>query len=246
MPRMVRGVFPSRPRRRDVLLASLAALAPLPSFAAGVCTPRELAQRFAAAVPERLQLPPWEDRIYAALAEGELAEAGRELARPQYLLVVDSCPVVQAAFLFWRLLPSRYELVGAAPASTGSAQRPGCLATPCGVFPQAGAGDARRASGERVYDFGTHRVRQASGRYAPLHLQAHAAQGESRALLGTAQSDGRVLLPASVVAFLDAYGVLDGEHGQARTPEGESVPFAGQLLVVTDSDRDERPDWASA
>jgi hypothetical protein len=52
-----------------------------------------------------------------------------------------------------------------------------------------------------------------------------------------------VLLPPSLVAFLDTYGVLDGQRGNA-TAAGEVVPFAGHLLVVIDSERDERPDWA--
>jgi hypothetical protein len=97
-----------------------------------------------------------------------------------------------------------------------------------------------------VYDFGTQRARDATGTgYGALRLQARAALGRHRDLLGTAQSDGRVLLPPSLVAFLDLYGVLDGQRGQV-TAGGEPVPFAGQYLVVIDSERDERPDWAVA
>lgn len=230
-----------------LLAGAAAAVAPFATRAEGVCTPRELAQRFDAAVAQRLDVPRNEARIYASLAEVELA--GRQVQRllePQYLLLVDSCPFIQAAFLFWRLLPGRYELVGASPASTGSPSSPGCLETPCGVFPQAQAAPAGRAFASRVYDFGTQRARRASGAFADLRLQARAAVGASRTKLGTAQSDGGVLLPPSLVAFLDAYGVLDGDHAGRRTPQGDRLPFAGQYLVVIDSEREERPDWARA
>lgn len=234
--------------RRSVLLsAAAAALAPLPALAAGVCTPRDLAQRFDDAVTQKVGVPPNEAAIYASLAEVELAGHPDVAPQPQYLLVVDSCPVIQVAFLFWRLLPGRYELVGATPASTGSPQRQGCMETPCGVFPQSSSVGAGRAFASRVYDFGTHRARKATGAgYGALHLQARAAVGRSRALLGTAQSDGRVLLPPGLVAFLDAHGVLDGPRAAATTAQGEALPFAGQYLVVIDSERDERPDWAAA
>ena len=236
-------------RRRSVLLAAAgAALAPLQAVSASsvaVCTPRELSQRFDAAVAQRLQVPQNEAAIYASLAEVELSAHRGVGPQPQYLLVVDSCPFIQTAFLFWRLLPGRYQLVGATPASTGNPQRPGCLETPCGVFPQGSAWDAGRAQAARVYDFGTQRARIAgSAGYGALQLQARAAVGRSRALLGTAQSDGRVLLPPSLVAFLDGHGVLDGQRSEARSPQGEPVPFAGRYLVVIDSERDEKPDWA--
>ena len=230
-----------------MLLSAAAALAPWPSFAGGVCTPRDLAQRFDAAVAQKLDVPRNEMWIYAGLAEAELAGHPDGLSQPQYLLVVDSCPFIQTAFLFWRLLPGRYELVGASPASTGTPTRPGCVETPCGVFPQASASDAGRALASRVYDFGNQRARRGPGAgYTQLHLQARAAVGRSRSLLGTAQSDGRVLLPPSLVAFLDAYGVLDAQREDRTTPQGDTLPFAGQYLVVIDSEREERPEWAAA
>jgi hypothetical protein len=48
------------------------------------------------------------------------------------------------------------------------------------------------------------------------------------------------------VAFLDTYGVLDAQRTDRTTPEGDHMPFAGQYLVVIDSEREERPDWAIA
>jgi hypothetical protein len=245
MGRMVlqRPSFPGL-RRRSLLLAAMAAGAPLGGFAAGVCTPKDLAQRYAAQVDRQLQVPANEVLIYAGLAENELAARRATLAGPQYLLVVDSCPAVQAAFLFWRLLPGRYELVGAAPASTGDPAQAGCVQTPQGVFAQAQVPPARRL-GARVYDFGRQRARAARG-FTDLRLQARAATGRTGALLGRVQSDGCILLPPALVVFLDRFGVLDAGGPEPTTPAGEALPFAGRYLVVTDSERDERPGWAVA
>jgi hypothetical protein len=234
--------------RRTLLLGAAATALGAPLAARSqpaVCTPRDLAQRYRTRVEGGIELPRGDAMIYASLAEMELAHQPATTAGPQYLLVVDSCPFVQAAFLFWRLLPGRYEIVGVAPASTGDPERAGCVATPCGVFTQAGRG-AGGALASRIYDFGVQRTRRpgADG-FAPLHLQAHAARGRGRALLGTPQSDGRVLLPPSLVAFLDEYGVLDAGRAGARTPAGEQLPFAGRSMVVLDSEQEERPAWAA-
>lgn len=213
---------------------------------AEVFTPYDLARRYCAAVEHSLEVPRGEALIYGWLAETTLLGHPDPLNEPQYLLVVDSCPTVQVAFLYWRLLPGHYELVGASPASTGDAKRTGCVATPCGLFGQANAAGGAGSLASRVYDFGIHRARMPGRGFTPLHLQAHAAQGPSRARLGTAQSDGRVLLPASLVAFLDTHGVLDGARGAANSAAGTAlVPFAGRYMVVVDSERDDRPEWTA-
>lgn len=231
-------------RRRSLLLAAAGALAPFATHASAVCTPRDLARRYAAQVEHSLAVPRNEFLIYAGLAEIEIASLREPaLRRPQYLLVVDSCPTIQVAFLFWRMLPGHLELVGASPASTGDPVRPGCVATPCGVFAQAHAHEPG-ALASRVYDFGVQRARMPGS--LPVHLQAQSARGRSRSLLGRPQSDGRVLLPPSLVAFLDAYRVLDGAQGNATTASGEVLPFAGRTMIVLDSEREDRPGWAVA
>ena len=241
---MLQRLSPSGLRRRSLLLSAAAALAPLGALADGVCTPRELARRYAAVVDRQLQVPGNEALIYGGLAENELGDVRQTLLGPQYLLVVDSCPAVQAAFLFWRLLPGRYELIGASPASTGNPEQAGCLPTPVGVFAQ-GEVESGRKLASRVYDFGRHRTRRSTGSgFEDLRLQARAATGRSGALLGRAQSHGCILLPPGMVAFLDQFGVLDDGRKDGVTPSGEALPFAGRYLVVTDSERDERPDWA--
>ncbi|HET8746293.1 MAG TPA: hypothetical protein VFM98_11860 [Ramlibacter sp.] len=232
-------------RRRSLLLSATAALAPLGALADGVCTPRDLARRYQAVVDRQLRVPAHELLICAGLAENELAGSRENLLGPQYMLVVDACPAVQAAFLVWRLLPGRYELIGASPASTGNPEQAGCLRTPQGVFAQAQVEYEDRRLISRVYDFGRQRTRTGRG-FADLRLQARAATGRTGALLGRPQSDGCILLPPGLVAFLDQFGVLDAGHKAGVTPGGEALPFAGRYLVVVDSERDERPDWAIA
>jgi hypothetical protein len=239
---------PSHPgiRRRSLLLSAAAALAPMGALAEGVCTPRELARRYAALVDRQLRVPANEAVIYGGLAENELASFREPLLGPQYMLVVDSCPAVQAAFLFWRLLPGRYELIGASPASTGNPEQAGCVQTPQGVFAQADVDYSGRRLISRVYDFGRQRTRRPGrGGFTDVRLQARAATGRTGALLGQVQSDGCILLPPGLVAFLDQFAVLDDGRKDAVTPTGESLPFAGRYLVVTDSERDDRPEWAA-
>jgi hypothetical protein len=239
---------PSSPgiRRRSLLLSASAALAPLGAWADGVCTPRDLARRYVALVDRQLQVPANEVLIYGGLAENELAGFREAPSGPQYMLVVDACPAVQTAFLFWRLLPGRYELIGASPASTGNPEQAGCVQTPQGVFAQAQIEYSRRMT-SRVYDFGRQRMRNGPrGPFTDLRLQARAATGRTGALLGQVQSDGCILLPPGLVAFLDQFGVLDEGRKEGVTPTGEALPFAGRYLVVIDSERDERPEWAVA
>lgn len=237
--------IPSGLRRRSLLLSAAAALAPFGAQATGVCTPRDLARRYEVLVDRRLQVPENEAIIYGGLAENELAGHRDAPLGPEYMLVVDSCPSVQAAFLFFRLLPGRYELVGSSPVSTGNPEQAGCVQTPQGVFEQESVQEGRRLI-SRIYDFGVHRARRTEGGFAQLRLQARAAMGRTGALLGKPHSDGCILLPPGLVAFLDQFGVLDAGRKDPVTPTGETLPFAGRHLVVIDSERDERPDWAVA
>lgn len=248
MGRMGASVSPASLRRRHLLIAACSAAAPFVARGEAVYTPHELAQSFASRVPQRLQPPANEVRIYGAMAELHLMTHRQLLEAPQYVLVVDKCPYVQAAFLLWRLVAGRHQLVGAAPVSTGAEARGGRFETPQGVFEHLGR-DGQSGS-DRVYDFGTQRIRmtQPSGRgnFVDARLQMRAADRAAERLLGSARSDGGILLPASLVAFIDEFGLLDGA-GPDRAPLRVSrhvLPFRGRHIVVVDSERDERPDWS--
>jgi hypothetical protein len=144
---------------------TLALLVPLASHAA---EPDPGAEAFKREIDVRLEVPAREQADYAKRLDAALARAGIEDARPQYFLLIDRSPRVQAAFLYWRSPEGVFRLVGATPAATG---RPGeyeHFLTPLGAFAHSLANPDFRAEGTRnaagilgygakgmrVYDFG--------------------------------------------------------------------------------------------
>jgi TAT (twin-arginine translocation) pathway signal sequence len=245
-------------RRQFLQAAAAAAAAGLPPTASAVAiyTPHDLAQQFQRQVNPQLRVPAREAHWYGGIAEAELGGHWRQVRAPQYFLMVDSSPQIQAAFLFWRLLSGSHELLGACPVSTGGSGAADQLQTPQGVFeqvpftepvtacqPQGSAACGRGV--QRVYDFGWQRTRLASGTPAavPMRLLLRPARREDEPHLGRARSDGCILLPASLVGFLDEYAVLDAAAERLRR---HSLPYRGRLLLVVDSERAHRPAWSPA
>lgn len=231
--------------RRRLLLGAAALCLPPRARAAAVLTPYELARAYDRGVSRRLLPPPDEVRLYGVLAEMQLADAGRELRAPQYLLVVDTNPQVQAALLFWRLLPGSWGLVGASPVSTGGAAA-GAPEPPNGVFEQAGASTpCRGPCPARVYDFGWHRAPRTMAGVEParVHVQMRGADRAADRRLGRRCSSDCILVPATLIAYLDRYGLLDGE-GPGVGPARAQLPYRGSRLLLVDSERDERPAWS--
>jgi hypothetical protein len=233
------------------LLAAAAAAAPL-------------ADEFAREVDRRLEPPPAEQAYYAALLDKALPEAGA----PQYFVLVDRSPRVQAALVFWRSPQGRLELVGAAPVSTG---KPGAyehFATPAGAFAHTLANPDFRAEGTpnadgirgygekgmRVFDFGWVRAERGwgEGGYSDMRLQMHATDAQRlEPLLGrAAASKGCIRIPATLNVFIDRHGILDADyyHAGARhwvlRADRQPTPTPGRWLVVVDTARTERPRWA--
>ncbi len=73
--------------------------------------------------------------------------------------------------------------------------------------------------------------------------------------LGTAQSEGCVRIPATLNAFIDHYGILDGEYDRAMAAgetfwvlpkTREATPWSGKFMVVVDTGRAQRPAWSPA
>jgi hypothetical protein len=253
-------------------LAGIAALVLSAATAAAPAGPTDLTEVFAEDVDRRLQLPPQETARYAALAEGALAQAWIRPEGPQYLVVVDRDPHVQALLLFWRSAQAQYRLVGAAPVSTGNPGSFDHFATPVGVFEHGPWNADFRAEGTfnangirgyglkgmRVFDFGWQRAPRGwgDGAVMEMRLQMHASDPDAlEPRLGTAQSKGCIRIPASLDRLFDHYGVLDAEYErEAREgrelwvldPAREPVADAGRYLVVVDSARGERPPWSPA
>ena len=242
-------LHPARLSRRGLLLGAAAACLPLPVPAAAIYTPHELRQAYRREVRRRLEVPRDEVRLYGSVAELQLFSTRQELVAPQYLLMVDCNPHVQAALLFWRLLAGSYELVGASPVSTGEAADPPRAVR--GLFEAAGFAGGESAcaqspsrlcrSGDlRVYDFGWPR-NHGRARAGDLRVQVRGADGAAAQRLGSPCAEDCILLPASLVAFLDEYGVLDEGSGR---PQRHVLPFRGRHLLVVDSEREERPEWS--
>ncbi|HAL38742.1 MAG TPA: hypothetical protein DCP03_11775 [Polaromonas sp.] len=230
----------------------------------------DMSMLYSAQVDRRLSVPAGEARHYGRLAEEALAKAGMSPAGPEYLVLVDRDPNIQALFLFFRPTDGESQLVGASPVSTG---RPGSLdhfETPLGVFEHSTANPDFRAEGTRnsegiqsygvkgmrVYDFGWQQVPKGwgSGTVSTMRLQMHATDPDLlERRLGSAQSKGCIRIPASLNRLIDRYGVLDADYERAQRegstlwvldPQREPVPFPGRYLIVVDSGREDRPEWS--
>lgn len=229
----------------------------------------ELRSLFEQQVTRRLVLPPEELPRYVGLLEAALEEAGLTGLGPQLVLVVDRSPNVQAIMVVYRAPRGDYELVGAAPASTG---KPGAFEyfeTPLGVFrhypgfPDFRAEGTRNDNGVlgygpkgmRVYDFGWQVARRTwDGGASLMRFQMHSTDPDLlEPRVGTPQSKGCVRIPMSLNRFIDRYGLIDADYERAATDgmnlwvlanEREPVDRPGRYLVVVESDRAQRPSWS--
>jgi hypothetical protein len=252
------------------LLAALLALLALGTPAATAPTPSDLAALYARHVDKRLRVPASEAQQYGTLALQMLQAANITLERPQYLLLVDRSPRVQAALLFWLAPPATAQLIGASPVSTGRTGEYDHFETPTGVFDHTTLNLDFRAEGTyndngirgfgvqgmRVFDFGWQPARRGWGQggESPMRLLLHATDPEQlEQRLGSVQSKGCVRIPATLNRLLDQYGVLDADYNDALTegrrlwvlsPQRVPVADAGRYLVIVDTDRRTRPAWS--
>lgn len=229
-----------------------------------------LAVAFRAEVDRRLEVPEAEFVNYARLAESALAEAGVVLQGPQYVVVVDRHPYVQALFLLLRSAGGEWSGTGGAPVSTGMPGSFDHFETPLGVFAHSLANPDFRAEGSlnangirgygargmRVFDFGWQRVPKGwgDGKVIEMRLQMHATDPDAlEQRLGSAQSKGCIRIPATLNTFLDRHAILDADYLQSvwegrqlwvLRPDREPVPEAGRYLVVVESAREDRPLWS--
>lgn len=232
---------------------------------------RKLAPLFEQQVTRRLNIPPAEQEGYAELLTSTLEQDGLSPLSPQYVVLVDRSPHVQAAMIFWKSSDGPFYFIGATPVSTGLPGRYEHFVTPLGIYRHTIAHQDFRAEGTRnrfgirgygvrgmrIFDFGWVAAPKGWGDHAMsrLRLQMHATDPdrlESR--LGTAQSEGCVRTTASFDRFVDHYGILDGDYEQATkhgqhesvlSSDREPTPWSGRYLVVVDTQRETRPAWAS-
>jgi hypothetical protein len=232
----------------------------------------EIQARFNREVDRRLSPPVDEQKRYAGLLEQALTSNGISDRSPQYFVLVDRNPLVQAALIFFLSPKGVLEFAGASPVSTG---RPGSFdhfATPLGVFEHSLDNPDFRAEGKvnefgirgygtkgmRIYDFGWVQAERGwgDGGLSIMRLQMHATDPKLlEPLLGETHSKGCIRIPASLNVFVDRYGLLDLHY--LANPEKtvvkwvvradqKPVPWPGRYLVVIESTRGARPDWAPA
>lgn len=230
--------------------------------------PDELAAKYRQEVKVSLDPPVEELALYAGFAQDAVPDS--MIDSPQYVLVVDRSAQVQALFIFWVSRGSAPAFIGAAPVSTGRPGQYDHFETPVGIFehsinnPDFRAEGTRNsagirgygAKGMRVFDFGWQQATRGwgGGGLSTMRLQMHATDPdllESR--LGTIQSKGCIRIPASLNRFLDVFGVIDADYADAvnrgvHLPvpmPAPSVYGPGRYLIVIDSRRATRPEWAT-
>jgi hypothetical protein len=230
----------------------------------------ELAQVFAEKVTPRLEVPPLEQQKYADALRLILTGAAMSGMPPQFFVVVDRDPNVQAAMIYWKSPSDEYRFIGATPASTGKVGAYEHFETPTGIFEHSIGNRDFRAEGTknaqgvrgygkkgmRVFDFGWQQAARGWGKEgeSAMRLQMHATDPD---LLepreGSPQSKGCVRIPAALDVFIDHYGILDadyeeeaaaGKTSRVLSPDRETTPWSGRYLVVVDSGREERPAWS--
>lgn len=220
-------------------------------------------------VEQKLDPPAEEILRYRRLATEMLEQSGVELLMAQYAVIVDRSPQVQALFIFWFPLGEPAVLIGASPVSTGQLGRVDHFETPTDVFDHSLTNPDFRAEGTknklgfrgygakglRVYDMGWQRAKRGwgVGGKSLMRLQMHSTDPVlAEPLLGSAQSEGCIRIPASLNRLIDHFGVLDANYEAARatgqhlwvlSPDQMPIIGAGRYLIVVDSLQNSRPDW---
>jgi hypothetical protein len=214
-------------------------------------------------------MPEHEGTAYARRLAIALRARGLADLPPQFFVLVDRSPRVQAMLLYWGGSGAGLHLIGSAPCSTGKPGRYEYFETPLGVFAHTLDNPDFRAEGSvndqgirgygvagmRVFDFGWVTTSRGWGDRRPgqMRLQMHATDPEAlEPRLGTACSKGCIRIPADVNVFMDRFGILDADYERALA-EGQAVwqlrsdrtptPWSGRYLVVVESPRDARPFW---
>ncbi|WCM24834.1 L,D-transpeptidase [Paraburkholderia bryophila] len=242
--------------------------------AAGVVDPHRallLRDMFAKDVTRRLKVPLTEQRAYGERLQTTLADHALGNLSGQYVVMVDRNANVQALFIYFRAAPAdTWQMIGAAPVSTGRPGEYDHFITPLGVFDHTPANMDFRSEGTpnenhirgygkrdmRIFDLGWAQGERGWGKggISQMRFQMHATDPDRlEQVLGIRHSKGCVRIPASLNVFLDHYGILDAGY-VALVESGKSLwvlksdrqvtPWAGRYIVVVDSGRKSRPAWS--
>ncbi|MFZ6777606.1 L,D-transpeptidase [Undibacterium sp. Ji83W] len=226
---------------------------------------------YTSTVVQQVQPPPEDLQLYVDQMTVALASTSISNLSSQYIMLVDRNPKVQVAMLFWLDQEGQYQFIGASPVSTGRSPGFEHFETPTGVYTHSLANLDYRAEGSknskgirgygakgrRVFDFGWQKAKKGWGDkiIADMRLQMHATDpGILESRLGTVQSKGCVRIPGTLNFLLDRYSVLDADYIQGLA-EGkkfwvldknrEDNPWAGRYMVIVDSGKEQKPEWAA-
>ncbi|MBF8178362.1 L,D-transpeptidase family protein [Herminiimonas contaminans] len=231
--------------------------------------PDELAPTFYKQVRPALAPPIEEQLLYAGLAYKSLQGSGL-VSGSEYIVLVDRSASVQAIFIFWLEQGQPTIFIGASPVSTGRVGQFDHFETPTGVFEHSVDNPDFRAEGTknalgirgygvkgmRVFDFGWQQATRGwgGGGLGTMRLQMHATDPDLlEAKLGTQQSKGCIRISASLNHWLDTFGIIEADYADAVN-KGMHLPVAmptpkvygsGRFLIVIDSGRSTRPEWAT-
>jgi hypothetical protein len=226
-----------------------------------------LARNYEREVDRRLIVPEAQQEAWALLLSTLLAD--KDLA-PQYVVLADRNPFIQAVAIYWIAPDRTFHFIGASPASTGKPGSFDHFITPTGIFehtidnPDFRAEGTRNENGirgygrrgMRVYDFGWQQAERGWGHggEATLRLQMHATDPELlERRLGTIQSKGCIRIPATLDTFIDRHAILDADYEQAMatgdtffvvSKTRQPTPWSGRYLVIVDSGCTSRPAWS--
>jgi hypothetical protein len=226
-----------------------------------------LAQNYPREVHPRLTVPDAQQQAWAGLLSTLFAD--KDLA-PQYVVLVDRSPFIQAVAIYWMAPDRAFHFIGASPASTGKPGRFDHFITPTGIFEHTIANPDFRAEGTRnengilgyghrgmrVYDFGWQQAERGwgVGGEATMRLQMHATDPELLEIrLGTIQSKGCIRIPATLNTFIDRHAILDADYEQAMalgqtfwvlSKTRETTPWSGRYFVIVDTESTSRPPWS--
>jgi hypothetical protein len=268
-PSAVSKVGARRHRRLPKGFLCAAIVCPLLAYVdSGTNDGTALAPLYAQQVDRRLDVPESEQNLYAALLAKNLAAEDSD--QGQYVVIVDRNEFVQAAMIYWMSPDREFHFIGASPVSTGKPGSFDHFITPTGVFEHTIHNLDFRAEGTRnqlgflgyglkgmrVYDFGWQTAQRGweGGGESELRLQMHATDPDRlEQKLGTQHSKGCIRIPATLNAFIDHYGILDGDYEKAMaagrtfwvlSAMREATPWSGRFLVIVDTERTERPAWS--
>lgn len=267
---MIRKQQPSRVRRVLALIVLVLGSGFSVAYSSIPDEIEDAQTEFSQEVPRHLNIPLEDQEQYSQYLDEALAKAKITKLPPQYVVLVDSSPNVQAVLIFIRTPQETWHWVGASPVSTGRVGIFNHFRTPLGVFPHSPKNPDFRAEGTlnknhirgyglrgmRVFDFGWVVAKRGwePGGTSKMRLQMHAT--DPRILeprLGKVGSKGCIRISTQLNTFLDRHGILDAKYYQALAkgkhmwilPE-DRIPTSlpGRYLVIIDSQAQTRPAWS--